>query len=118
MAIKLSEIPSQIAENFGWDYNSASNKELVTLVRYRTVIEETVVSQEEFNELNKKVKNKELCWDELKWEDAGWDDYCEEKTTYCAYEGDITSFTDDAVAFMYPNAEWVECFTPIECVET
>ena len=51
-------------------------------------------------------------------EDAELDDFCEEKTTYCAYEGNITSFTDDAVAFMYPDAEWVECFEPINCTET
>ena len=118
MAIKLSEIPSQIAENFGWDYDSATNGELVTLVRYRTVIEEIVVSQEKFNQLNEQVKNEELYWNELEWEDAELDDFCEEKTTYCAYEGNITSFTDDAVAFMYPDAEWVECFEPISCTET
>jgi hypothetical protein len=118
MTIKLSEVPPQIAENFGWNYDAATNDELVTLVRYRTLIEEIVVSREKFNQLNEDVENGELYWNELEWEDAQCDDYCEEKTSYCAYEGDITSFTDDAVAFMYPDAEWVECFTSIDCVAT
>jgi hypothetical protein len=95
-----------------------NDQEFITLVRKRLVLEELVISREEFNQLNEQVANEEFYWSELEWEDSGFEDYCEENTTYCAYEGDVTSFTDDAVAFKYPDAKWVETFTLIECTKT
>jgi hypothetical protein len=118
MTIKLSEISPVIAQTLGWDCESMINQDLVTMVRKRLIIEETVISRKEFDELNKQVETDEFYWNELDWKDAQWSDYCEENTTYCAYQGDVTSFTDDIVAFMYPEAKWVECFENIECVIT
>lgn len=98
---------------------SANNKDLVTLVRVKTVIEEVVVSREEFDQLNEKIEDDfEFTWDQLEWKDAGWDDYSMETTVYCAYEGDVTSFTDDIVCFMYPDAQWVHNTDKINCVKT
>jgi len=105
---KPTEIHPAIAANLGWDIDAASNDNLVTVVRHRIILEE-------FNTMNENVKNEESCWNEIEWQDAQWDDYCEERTTYTAFPGDVTSFTDDCVAFLYPEAEWVECFETVKC---
>jgi len=112
---KPTEIHPAIAANLGWDIDAASNDNLVTVVRHRIILEEVVMTREEFNTMNENVKNEESCWNEIEWQDAQWDDYCEERTTYTAFPGDVTSFTDDCVAFLYPEAEWVECFETVKC---
>jgi len=112
---KPTEIHPAIAANLGWDIDAASNDNLVTVVRHRIILEEVVMTREEFNTMNENVKNEESLWNEIEWQDAQWDDYCEERTTYTAFPGDVTSFTDDCVAFLYPESEWVECFETVKC---
>jgi len=107
---KLTEMDPAITANMGWDTKSASDDNLVTLVRHRMVLEEFVMTRKEFNKMNKKIKTGECCWsNDIEWKDAQWEDYCEEQTTYTAYPGDVTSFSDDCVAFLYPNAKWGDC---------
>ena len=35
-----------------------------------------------------------------------WDDFSYDDTEYIAFPGDVTSFTDDAVGFMFTNQPW------------
>ena len=86
----------------------------VTLVRRKTVYEEIVMSVAEFNALNKKIKDRaddladEL--DELKMKDIGFPDLTLESIEYIAFPGDVTSYTDDAIAFMFEDQEWTDGF--------
>jgi len=75
---------------------------LVTLVRRKLVLEEVVVTREEYEKYN---NDEDFYWNELDWKNAEFTDWEEENTYYSAYEGDITSFTDDVVAFMNPDPE-------------
>ena len=112
---KLTEINPALAANMGWDTKSASDDNLVTLVRRRTILEEFVMTRKEFDQMNKNVKKDECDWGQIEWQDAQCEDYCNEETMYTAFPGDVTSFTDDCVAFLYPNAKWGDCIDVLKC---
>ena len=100
---KLTPFQQPLATNMGQDKKDSDN--LVTLVRRRFLLEEVVLTREQYENYSSKVDSNGFTWDLLKWENAQWEDYEFENTYYSAYEGDITSFTDDVVAFMQPDPE-------------
>ena len=100
---KLTPFQQALATNMGQEKLDSDN--LVTLVRRRFLLEEVVLTREEYENYSSKVDSNGFTWDLLKWENAQWEDYEFENTYYSAYEGDITSFTDDVVAFMQPDPE-------------
>lgn len=114
--MKLSEIPSQVAQNFGYDVNAMTDTEKVTLVRRRIVYEEVVISKDEFEKMNEEIVNDHskfyLC--ELPMNDIGFPDFVDEETQYTAFPGDVTSFTDDAIAFLFEDQSWSDSFEPVQ----
>ena len=78
----------------------------VTLVRKRTVYEEKVVTIEEYLDLNEKLSEEMYASDIQGFESIGFDDFEEEETKYIAFPSDVTSFTDDAIGFMFQNQPW------------
>ena len=100
---KLTPFQQALATNMGQEKLDSDN--LVTLVRRRFLLEEVVLTREEYENYSSKVDSNGFTWDLLNWENAQWEDYEFENTYYSAYEGDITSFTDDVVAFMQPDPE-------------
>ena len=75
----------------------------VTLVRRRTVYEEKVVTIEDLNE----KLSEEMYASEIQgFESIGFDDFEDEETKYIAFPSDVTSFTDDAIGFMFQNQPW------------
>ena len=100
---KLTPFQQALATNMGQEKLDSDN--LVTLVRRRFLLEEVVLTREQYENYSSKVDSNGFTWDLLNWENAQWEDYEFENTYYSAYEGDITSFTDDVVAFMQPDPE-------------
>ncbi len=100
---KLTPFQQALATNMGQEKLDSDN--LVTLVRRRFLLEEVVLTREQYENYSSKVDSNGFTWDLLDWENAQWEDYEFENTYYSAYEGDITSFTDDVVAFMQPDPE-------------
>tara|TARA_B100000427_G_C15180301_1_gene451265 strand:- start:107 stop:472 length:366 start_codon:yes stop_codon:yes gene_type:complete len=85
----------------------------VTLVRRRTVYEEKVVTLDEYLQLNKQLSGEDtdefpsMYASEIQgFESIGFDDFEEEETKYIAFPSDVTSFTDDAIGFMFQNQPW------------
>ena len=83
----------------------------VTLVRKRVVYEEKVISREEFNKLNERLAKsyndedyEEFYPSDIEgFEDIDFPDFTDEETGYLAFPGDVTSFTDDAIGFMFTH---------------
>ena len=78
----------------------------VTLVRRRTVYEEKVVTLEEYIDLNEKLSEEMYASEIEGFESIGFDDFEDEETKYIAFPSDVTSFTDDAIGFMFQNQPW------------
>ena len=78
----------------------------VTLVRRRTVYEEKVVTIEEYIDLNEKLSEEMYASEIEGFESIGFDDFEDEETKYIAFPSDVTSFTDDAIGFMFQNQPW------------
>ena len=122
---------------------SSTEDTMVTLVRRRTVFDEMLITREEFNKLNEKIEsdddyeigfevvNQLIPEENLRkgFTDLGndsyvtsdqWyhfsemDDFTYDETEYIAFPGDVTSFTDDALAFMFTNQPWSEVGERIE----
>ena len=122
---------------------SATTDTMVTLVRRRVVFDEMLITREEFNKLNEKIEsdddyeigfevvNQLIPEENLRkgFTDLGndsyvtsdqWyhfsemDDFTYEDTEYIAFPGDVTSFTDDALGFMFTNQPWGEVGERIE----
>ena len=111
-----TQIHPAIALQFGYDLDALNDSEKVTVVRRRVVYEELVMSKDEFDAMNAKTysenwnDDEEFYLSELKMEDIGFPDFTDEQTEYIAFPGDVTSFTDDAIAFLYKNQEWIDGF--------
>lgn len=108
------------AMNLGYDVDAMNDTEKVTVVRRRVVYEELVMSKEEFAQMNQKIAN----WDddfylrELEMDDIGLPDFTEEETQYTAFPGDVTSFTDDAIAFMFDEVYWTDSHEPVKIAKS
>tara|TARA_B100000029_G_scaffold432927_1_gene445438 strand:- start:131 stop:502 length:372 start_codon:yes stop_codon:yes gene_type:complete len=86
----------------------------VTLVRRRVVYEEKVVSFDEYIQLNRDLNTDEMYPSEIEgFESIGFDDFEEEETDYVAFPGDVTNFTDDAIAFLFNYQPWDDGFDGI-----
>jgi hypothetical protein len=104
-----TKILPQVAQQLGYDLDGMNDSELVTLVRRTVSYEELVVTKQEFEEFNQKIKNNEdFCLFELEMDDAQCIDLSIEETQYTAFSGDVTSFTDDAIAFMFTDVVWTD----------
>ena len=122
---------------------SSTEDTMVTLVRRRIVFDEMLITREEFNKLNEKIEsdddyeigfevvNQLIPEKKLRkgFQDLGddnyvtsdqWyhfsemDDFTYDETEYIAFPGDVTSFTDDALAFMFSKYPWGEVGERIE----
>lgn len=103
-----------------------SEKEQVTVIRYRVVFEEAVMSRDEFESANQKIRELEenvyFLVEKANFVDWGW---CTDDTFqyvvkgpegYIAFEGDVTSGSDDLVA-VTPHSEWShDLFEPVPIV--
>ena len=99
------------------------SQELVTLVHYRLlpVIEEAVMTKEEFDAWNQKFQDRKQdpfeVYEELRCQLVDWEfsqEYCfvpkykeADRYFFKAYKGDITSGTDDLV-YMDQSTPWSE----------
>jgi hypothetical protein len=115
-----TQLHPAFAMNLGYDLNAMNDSEKVTLVRRRVVYEELVMSKDEFDKMNRGINNydEESCecevyLSELKMEDIGFPDFTEHETLYTAFPGDVTSCTDDAIAFLFKNKEWTDSYEPV-----
>ena len=112
----LNSRQQALCQNMG--QNKTDSDKLVTLVRRKFVLEEAVISREEFDNYNKNMRSSDFSWVDIDWKDAEWDDFCEEKTYYSAYEGDVTSFTDDIVGWMCPDHDHRMSFEPLSLLNS
>ena len=110
-----------IATQLGYDLNEMNDSEKVTLVRRRVVYEELVMSKDEFDKMNHEVNNYHeetgeygFYLSELEMSDIQFPDFTDEQTAYIAFPGDVTSFTDDAIAFIFENQPWTDGYEPVE----
>ena len=112
----LNSRQQALCQNMG--QNKTDSDKLVTLVRRKFVLEEAVISREEFDNYNKNMRSSDFSWRHIDWKDAEWDEFCEEKTYYSAYEGDVTSFTDDIVGWMCPDNDHRMSFEPLKLLNS
>jgi hypothetical protein len=110
-----TQLHPAFAENFGMNTQEMNDTTKVTIVRRRVVYEELVVDHEEFNQMNEDIESREdFCFDDLDMNDIGFPCFVAEETEYIAFPGDVTSFTDDAISFLFENKVWSRCFDTIE----
>ena len=72
-------------------------KDPITVVRRKVVFEEIVMEREEFEKLD----DDEIC--ELEMESQGFD---LDTIEHVAYEGDVTSYSDDCVTMFTLDSDW------------
>jgi hypothetical protein len=111
----MEKITPIVAAVFGYDYEGMSDLEKVTLVRRRVVYEELVMSKNELKKINRAINkdDDEFFLSELEMEDIQFPDYTEELTEYIAFPGDVTSGTDDAIAYLFKKQPWSEQYEPV-----
>lgn len=73
-------------------------KDPITLVRRKVVFEEIVIEREEFEKLN----DEDVCELEMNKE-LGFD---LDEIEHVAYEGDVTSYSDDCVTMFTQDSDW------------
>ena len=110
-----TQLHPAFAHNLGYDVDAMNDSEKVTIVRRRVFYEELVVSKEEFNQLNQSLKewDNEVYLSELPMKDFGFPEFAKEETEYIAFPGDVTSFTDDAIGFLFEKKAWTQSYEPI-----
>ena len=91
-------------------------EDTVTIVRRKVIYEEKVVSREELKQINERVqKDDDFCLDSIEgMEDIDFEDFTMEEEQYIAFPGDVTSFTDDAIGFMFENQPWGGLYEPVQ----
>ena len=117
----LAQIHPAVAMHLGYDVDAMNDSEKVTVVRRRVVYEELVMSKDEFDKMNHEVNNYNeetgeygVYLSELEMSDIQFPDFTDEQTAYIAFPGDVTSFTDDAIAFIFENQPWTDAYEPVE----
>ena len=109
------QVNPALAANLGWDVKQMNDTEKVTVVRRRVVYEESVLTKKEFEKMNNLVKDSEdFFLNHLEMKDIQFSDFAEEETSYTAFPGDVTSFTDDAISFLFENKIWTDAYEPIK----
>ena len=116
-----TQLHPAFALNLGYDLDAMNDSEKVTLVRRRVVYEEVVMSTDEFEKMNQKIDSfhldddsEEFYLNDLKMQDICFTDMPAEETRYIAFPGDVTSFTDDAIAFLFENQTWTDPYEQVE----
>ena len=110
-----TQLHPAFAENLGMNIQEMNDTTKVTIVRRRVVYEELVVDHEEFNHMNQRIESDaDFFFDELDMKDIGFPCFVSEETEYVAFPGDVTSFTDDAISFLFENKVWTQSYEPIQ----
>jgi hypothetical protein len=118
--MNLTQLHPAFAMNLGYDVNAMNDSEKVTVVRRRVVYEEVVMSKDEFNKMNQLIKGVDIENDDdfylnqLKMDDIQFPDFTDEQTEYIAFPGDVTSFTDDAIGFLFDNQSWTCAYESVK----
>jgi hypothetical protein len=110
-----TQLNPAFALNLGYDLDAMNDYEKVTLVRRRVVYEEVVMSKDEFAKMNEKIKSHEddFFLSNVEMKDIQYPDFTDEQTEYIAFPGDVTSFTDDAIGFLFENKTWTDGYEPV-----
>jgi hypothetical protein len=119
--MNLTQIHPAFASNLGYDVDAMNDLEKVTLVRRRVVYEELVMTKDEFERMNQKIAGVDLetedddfYLNQLKMNDIQFPDFVSEQTEYIAFPGDVTSFTDDAIGFLFENQPWTCAYESVK----
>ncbi len=112
----LTQLHPAFAMNLGYDVDAMNDSEKVTVVRRRVVYEEVVMSKDEFNKMNQLIKgvDDDFYLNHLKMNDIQFPDFTDEQTEYIAFPGDVTSFTDDAIGFLFDNQPWTCAYESVK----
>ena len=118
-----TQIHPVLASNLGYDLDAMNDSEKVTLVRRRVVYEELVMSKNEFEKMNQRNfrtdidDDDDFCLNELKMTDIQFPDFTDEETKYIAFPGDVTSFTDDAIGFLFEEQQWTDAYESVRLAD-
>ena len=110
--MKPTQIHPVLATTMGYDIDAMNDDQKVTLVRRRIVYEELVMSKKQFEQMNN-CEDDDFYLNELEMKDIEFPDFVEEETRYTAFPGDVTSFTDDAIGFLFEDYEWTDAYEPV-----
>ena len=114
-----TQIHPVLASNLGYDLDAMNDSEKVTLVRRRSVYEELVMSKNEFEKMNQRNLHidDDFYLSELKMTDIQFPDFTDEETKYIAFPGDVTSFTDDAIGFLFEEQQWTDAYESVRLAD-
>ena len=114
-----TQIHPVLASNLGYDLDAMNDSEKVTLVRRRFVYEELVMSKNEFEKMNQRNLHidDDFYLSELKMTDIQFPDFTDEETKYIAFPGDVTSFTDDAIGFLFEEQQWTDVYESVRLAD-
>lgn len=114
-----TQIHPVLASNLGYDLDAMNDSEKVTLVRRRVVYEELVMSKNEFEKMNQRnlYIDDDFYLSELKMTDIQFPDFTDEQTNYIAFPGDVTSFTDDAIGFLFEEQQWTDAYESVRLAD-
>ena len=105
--MQLSKVNPVLAENMGWDTESAQNEEMVTFVKRAVVYSEVTLPKSEFIKMMNDEEPSEYFYEEIQPKmvtDVAMRDFGNEFNKYAIFEGDISSMTDDVIAMC--DFEW------------
>jgi hypothetical protein len=120
--MNLTQLHPAFAMNLGYDVNAMNDSEKVTLVRRRVVYEELVMSKDEFDKMNQIIggvdieteDDDDFYLNQLKMDDIQFPGFTDEQIDYIGFPGDVTSFTDDAIAFLFENQPWTCAYESVK----
>ena len=114
-----TQIHPALTSNLGYDLDAMNDSEKVTLVRRRVVYEELVMSKNEFEKMNQRNLHIDdgFYLSELKMTDIQFPDFTDEETKYIAFPGDVTSFTDDAIGFLFEEQQWTDAYESVRLAD-
>ena len=49
--------------------------------------------------------------------DIQFPDFTDEQTNYIAFPGDVTSFTDDAIGFLFEEQQWTDAYESVRLAD-
>ena len=108
--MQLSKINPALAQNLGWDTESAQDEEMVTFVKRGVVFSEITLPKSEFIKMKNADEPSEYFSEEIepKMEtDEVMEDYGYVHSRYAVFEGDISSMTDDVIGMC--DFEYQDC---------
>ena len=99
--IPLSDVDPVVANNLGWEIDSISDKELVTIVKKAIVYSEVTIPKSEYLKARDLDELGEHFYNNIepKMEtDDVMEDFGNQHDEYVVFEGDVSSMTDDVIA--------------------